>query len=116
MSTDFPLHVQLRIINGYDVADRPWMVLLKLGQILCGGSILNPNFVVTAGHCMCSGQQASGPRGAERVCTTEKVDGVETNKPVYEFKEVIQMYVGINGRSITDAAVPENEYFPKKIW
>ena len=44
----------VRIVNGKDakVGAYPWMVsILNAGDSWCGGSILNENWVVTAGHC-----------------------------------------------------------------
>ena len=43
-----------RIVNGKDAQEGayPWMVaLLKAGDAWCGGSILNENWILTAGHC-----------------------------------------------------------------
>ena len=43
-----------RIVNGKDaeLGAYPWMVaILKGGDAWCGGSIINENWVITAGHC-----------------------------------------------------------------
>merc|ERR1712168_1487249 len=50
-----------RIINGVDadVGEFPHQIILKHhGSLMCGGSLVAPDRVITAGHC-CDGQSAS---------------------------------------------------------
>jgi hypothetical protein len=44
---------QTKITGGTDadIADFPWQVFYESGDYLCGGSIINENWVVTAAHC-----------------------------------------------------------------
>lgn len=43
-----------QVINGNDAPVKawPWQVYVLSGQIVCGGSILNREWIVTAAHCM----------------------------------------------------------------
>ena len=45
------LQAQPRITGGFpiNITEAPWQVLLSVG---CGGSIIAPNFVLTAKHCV----------------------------------------------------------------
>jgi len=49
-----------RIVKGVDVKEYiPWMVLIKVtgkhgGDLMCGGSLINSRFVLTAAHCVCN--------------------------------------------------------------
>ncbi|KAG5306131.1 FA9 factor, partial [Acromyrmex insinuator] len=49
---------EARIVGGQDATPRefPWMVsITRKGGHFCGGTILNDKFILTAGHCLCSG-------------------------------------------------------------
>lgn len=43
-----------RVVGGVEANKNthPWIVRLQVGDYLCGGTILNANFVVTAAHCL----------------------------------------------------------------
>ncbi|KAH8412213.1 hypothetical protein KR009_000507, partial [Drosophila setifemur] len=48
-------HPENRVIGGYDteIESVPWqVVILKYGQFICGGSIYNAYFIITAAHCV----------------------------------------------------------------
>ena len=55
--------VSSRVVNGQDAAPHswPWQVSLrKNGYHLCGGSLIRPNWIVTAAHCVYSNTNPSG--------------------------------------------------------
>ena len=54
------IHAPNRIVGGDDAVKNswPWIVGVRMGGYMCGGSILNDNHVMTAAHC-CDGFSAS---------------------------------------------------------
>lgn len=48
------------IVNGTpsDANNYPWFVTVMSGDGQCGGSVIHPNWVLTAAHCFTAGQQA----------------------------------------------------------
>ncbi len=49
------LYAQTRVTGGFpiNITAAPWQVILKVGNTYaCGGSIIAPNFILTAKHCV----------------------------------------------------------------
>ena len=52
-----------RVINGQDASPNswPWQVSLRSrGRHICGGSLVRPNWIVTAAHCVYRNPHPSG--------------------------------------------------------
>ena len=44
-----------RIVGGHaSTKAMPWMVLINVRRSICGGTLINSHFVLTAAHCFCS--------------------------------------------------------------
>ncbi|XP_032872470.1 trypsin-like, partial [Amblyraja radiata] len=45
--------VDVNIVGGYECRKHavPWIVSINVGHHLCGGSLINPRWVVAAAHC-----------------------------------------------------------------
>ena len=57
---------QSRVIGGSDAAKGawPWQIgMYKGGYFTCGGSLISPNWVLTASHCIDAGGKADSPSG-----------------------------------------------------
>ena len=52
-----------RVINGQDASPHawPWQVSLRArGRHICGGSLIRPDWIVTAAHCVYSNPNPNG--------------------------------------------------------
>ncbi|XP_023338064.1 uncharacterized protein LOC111708804 [Eurytemora carolleeae] len=77
--------VDYRIVGGYDVSkNKPWIAKLWLirFEMLCGSTIINKRYLLTAAHCTCNVLQC--------------IKGVPQYNPKVEFKA----YLGINGNVV----------------
>lgn len=45
---------EARIVNGTPVVEAPWMAFIQFDGFACGGSLIHPEWVLTAGHCVSS--------------------------------------------------------------
>jgi hypothetical protein len=55
--SEFPVNTNARIVNGEDAALNTWSwaVSLEVGDYLCGGTIIDESYVMTAAHCVADG-------------------------------------------------------------
>jgi len=70
-----------RIVGGYTAdSNKPWIAKLWLvkGEFLCGSSIINKRYLLTASHCTC------------------KILDCDKGKPLYKPSEEFKAYLGIN--------------------
>ena len=78
-----------RIVNGYEVNHLPWQASLATKSnnfIMCGGSLINPRYVVSAAHCFCGGP------GEGDYCTNNVVDHNYDHKFKSAINNLFQYY------------------------
>jgi len=79
----------MRIVNGYEPNDRPWLVLLDIAGGSCGGALINKRYVLSAAHCFC---RQSHPI----VCKEKVVEGKPTHVVTYDVQRHVRAYLGLN--------------------
>jgi len=88
-----------RIVGGLDAEKPiPWMVVLLFNGEVCGGSLINSRFILTAAHCACG-------KSHELYCSRSMHDVVEgvPIKPKEDLTSAIeQTKVFIGGSKLTD--------------
>ena len=57
-----------RIVEGYEPNHRPWMTFIQLklesgDNFICGGSIINKYWILSAGHCFCDKLKCKPSKG-----------------------------------------------------
>ncbi|XP_052493230.1 serine protease 44-like [Budorcas taxicolor] len=64
-------HRKMRIVGGRPAPDRkwPWQVSLQINNVhVCGGSLIAPQWVLTAAHCIFGFEEYTGDSGGPLVC------------------------------------------------
>jgi len=82
-----------RIVGGYTTTqNKPWAVKVWMNpsEFLCGGSLINKRYVLTAGHCVC----------VPDLGMTCDAKGGKTGNAVYDVKAVISVYLGLNDKLV----------------
>nr|CAH7756160.1 unnamed protein product [Callosobruchus chinensis] len=95
----------VQIVGGHDVdiADYPYQVSLQVwGRHVCGGTILDHNFILTAAHCV------SGDNGGEVLSVTKIFMHPDFDEETYNFDiSIIQLSVPLQfGTGIRKVGLP----------
>merc|ERR1712142_363277 len=85
-----------RIVGGQEAQyPMPWMAFIRSNEGMCGGSLINSQFILTAAHCFCY----SNGNGSD-YCTRE-IGKVMKGQPITFKKktaETIKVYLGLTER------------------
>ena len=95
-----------RIVNGYEPEERPWMAYVQIkvenGQLgRCAGSILNKNWILSAGHCFCESLPCKKGRGGKL-----RID--------YDLYQHVRVVIGMKDVSLVPK-YPENARIAEKV-
>lgn len=83
--------VTTRVVGGHEAkpGSWPWMVMLaELGVLVCGGSILNDQFVLTAAHCF-EDSLSRQPERWQAYVGKHHIDYMDASEAIHNIKEII---------------------------
>ena len=83
---------QSRVIGGSDAVKGawPWQIgMYKYGNFRCGGSLISPNWVLTASHCIDAGGIADSPSGYSIVVGDLNHNVNDTTEQQYTVSKII---------------------------
>ncbi|KAF7271097.1 trypsin-1-like [Rhynchophorus ferrugineus] len=75
-----------RVVGGSDAekAEFPWIVsITRRGNHFCGGTLINKKYVMTAGHCLCTGSGNDQLSAASMKVTVSQHDLTKENSDAY---------------------------------
>ena len=90
-----------RIVGGYDTQqNKPWAARVWLNPIdsLCGGSLINKRYVLTAAHCVCK-------PGSKLPC--------KKGIPTGDIKELYTVFLGLNSMAVDleNSRIKDDEHY-----
>ena len=91
-----------RIVGGYDTQqNKPWAARIWINPVesLCGGSLINKRYVLTAEHCICKSE-------AKLNCNKQGV-------PTSDIKKLFTVYLGVNEKKVDfyNSQIKGDKYF-----